>query len=517
MVVADAGGDMTAPADLVLTDAVVHPLADESTTSEAVAFRDGRVVRVGSAYEVGFLVGTETRVVDCDGATVLPGFVDAHTHLETLGQTLVHADLSGADSPSAAVARLRARAAEVPADEWVLGFRFDESEWAASRYLTREDLDAVDHAAPVVAFREDLHLAVLDSTALDRLRDRMPEGDVRTEGGRPTGVVVEDALDAVRSATAPDPAETRRLLRAAQSYANERGVVGVHDMVRRSHAPRVYRDMAAAGELTLRVRLNYWADHVDALREVGLRTGHGSGLVEVGAVKAFSDGSIGSRTARLSTPYADAPDERGQWVVAPAELRELATAAGRAGYQVAVHAIGDEAVRRVVDVLADAPGERHRVEHLELADDDVLSRMREAGLVASMQPNFHRWAGEGGLYDVRLGADRRRRSNRLRAVLDAGVPLAFGSDCMPLDPLFGVACAVDAPTEEGSVSTTEALRAYTRGPAYAASAADRRGTLEPGMAGDAVVLAQSPWETDDVAGVDVVATVVAGDVVYDAR
>jgi hypothetical protein len=507
---------MTAPADLVVTDAEVHPRADESTV-EAVAVRDGRVVRVGSAYEVDFLVGTDTRVLECDGATVLPGFVDAHTHLETLGRTLVHADLAAADSPDDAVARLRDRAGDVAPDEWVLGFRFDESEWSESRYLSREDLDAVDHAGPVAAFREDAHLAVLDSTALDVLGDRLPDEDVKRDAGRPTGVVVEGALDAVRAATAPDRAGTRRLLRAAQSYANERGVVGVHDMVRRSHAPRVYRDMAADGELTLRVRLNYWSDHFDALAETGLATGHRSGLVETGAIKTFSDGSIGSRTARLSSPYADAAGECGRWVVDPESVRRLAADAGDAGYQVAVHAIGDEAIRRAVDALAAAPGRRHRVEHLELADDDALARMADAGLVASMQPNFHRWAAEGGLYDRRLGPERRRRSNRLRAVLDAGVPLAFGSDCMPLDPLLGVDYAVNAPTEAGSISTTEALTAYTRGPAYAAGAEDRRGTLEPGMAADAVVLSASPWAVSDVTSVDVLATVVDGAVVHDAR
>jgi hypothetical protein len=537
---------MTEAADLICTNGEVHALTDPDRTAEAVAVRDGLIVRVGDADEVSFLRGVETRTVDLGGGVLLPGFVDAHTHLPMVGRRLVHADLSGATGPEECVERMRGRGEESTgtADEWIQGFGYDESEWDESRYLRRGDLDAVSEARPVVAFREDMHVASLNSAALDRLRGELPRGDVRREGGDPTGVVVESAVGVAFEAVDPGVEGTRTLVEAAQAHANERGITGVHDMVRGSRAPRVYRDLEREGALTLRARLNYWSDHFDALVEAGLRTNHGSDLVHVGAIKTFSDGSIGGRTARLSEPYDDWPgaeddtpdrgergqaageaegeegDPRGEWVVPPAELRDLVARADREGFQVAIHAIGDEAVDEAIDALAasDAPGRaRHRLEHVELADDDAIERIADLGVVASMQPNFHRWARPGGLYDSRLG-DRRTETNRLRAFADAGAHLAFGSDCMPLDPLLGVHHAVNAPTEGQRLGVTEALRAYTRGAACAGFDEDRLGTIEVGKRADLVALDRSPWESpDEIRAIDVSLTVVDADVVYDGR
>jgi predicted amidohydrolase YtcJ len=541
---------MTDAADLILTNAEVHALTDPDTTHEAVAIRDGEIVQVDSAYEVEFLEGVETEVIDLDGRVLLPGFVDAHTHLQTMGRYLVHADLSGADGPEDCVERLRESAADRPEDDsearpegaprderagearehWVLGFGFDESTWDESRYLDRDDLDRVTTDRPVAAFREDMHVAAVNSVALDRFRDEMPEGDVRTEGGEPTGVLVEEAVDVIYRDIEPDAGQMRDLLGAAQRAANRRGVTGVHDMVRRTRAPEVYRAMDLAGDLSVRVRLNYWSDHLEAAEELGLRTNHGSAMVRTGAIKTYTDGSLGGRTAKLSEPYADGDSEAGsasengtgQWVVDPDELRDLVRRADDAGFQVTAHAIGDEAVDAVLDAYeaeSDDPGAaRHRVEHAELASDEAIERFADLGVVASMQPNFLKWAGADGLYQDRLGTDRRVTSNRFPAYLDAGAPLAFGSDCMPLDPLLGVHHAVNAPAEEQQLSVTDALRAYTLGAAYAGFDEDRLGTVEAGKRADLVALDRSPWEhSDAIEDIDVALTVVDGDVAHDGR
>ncbi|MCU4740796.1 amidohydrolase [Natronoglomus mannanivorans] len=506
---------------------------DSEPDAEAIAVTDGEIVGVGKTSDIEFLEGVETEVVDCGGRVVLPGFVDAHTHMETLGKYEVHADLADAESAADCIERLETQAETEPDREWVLGFGYDESGWADARYLTREDLDRVSEDRPVVAVRVDMHTASLNSVALERLREELPNEDVETTGGEPTGVVVERATDVVWDAIEPDLEETRELLEAAMEYATARGVTGVHDMVRDSHAPRVYRDLAADGELPIRVRLNYWSDHVESVLETGLVTNAGSEFVRVGAIKTFTDGSIGARTAKLFDPYADAGDgdgsedeaeaegERGQWVVDPDELRSLVDRVDDAGLQLSVHAIGDEAIEETVSALestSDAETARHRIEHAELATDDQLERMARARIVASMQPNFHRWAGEDGLYDRRLGDERRARSNRLRDVLDAGVPLAFGSDCMPLDPLLGVHHAVTAPAEAQRLTVTEALQAYTAGGAFAGFDEDRLGTLEAGKQADLVVLEQSPWkQSDRIDEIDVAMTVVNGEVVSDER
>ena len=511
---------MTRPADLVVTNAEVHTLADPDETHEAFAVRDGRVVRLGTTYDVEFLAGADTTTIDAGGRVAIPGLIDAHTHLLNAGRTLVHADLSAADSADEAVALLRERAAAVAEGEWVLGFGYDESTWDESRPLTREDLHAVSETAPVVAFREDMHVASVNDPVFERLREEMPDGGVRTAAGEPTGVIVEEAVDPVYEAIEPDADEAEELVRAVQSTANERGVTMVHDMVRQSKAPEVYRDLDLADELTLRVRINYWADHLDSLVDAGLRTNHGSDMVQTGAVKSYTDGTFGGRTAKLHEPYADDADETGTWVLDPDEIHDLVGRADAHGFQVTLHAIGDAAIDAVLDVYEETtdPGvARHRVEHSELASDEAVDRMADLGVVASMQPNFHKWGFETGLYDDRLG-DRRTDANRLPAYLDAGAPLAFGSDCMPLDPLLGVQYAVNAPSEGQSLGITEALRAYTAGAAYAGFDEGRLGTLEPGKRGDFVLLEGSPWEQPDrIDEIEVALTAVDGDVVYDGR
>jgi len=531
---------MTAAADYIFTNAEVHALDDDDSTAEAVAVRDGEIVRVGNAYELDFLNGVETEERDLGGRVLLPGFVDAHTHLSHVGRSLVYADLAAADSPDDSVALLADSAGDEESDagrddpdsdDWILGFGYDESTWDESRYLTREDLDRVSTERPVAAFREDMHIAAVNSAALDRYVAEMPEEDVQTADGDPTGVIVEEAVDVIYEAIEPDADEMRTLLDAAQREAHRKGVTGVHDMVRQSRAPAVYRQMELDGDLALRVRINYWSDHLDAVVETGLRTNHGSEFVRTGGIKTFTDGSFGGRTAKLSEPYADAESAAsesdgddpatGQWVVAPEELRELVGEADAADLQLTAHAIGDEAVEEVLaayETTDDPTSSRHRVEHAELVGDESVERFAESGVVASVQPNFLKWAQEGGLYDDRLGSERRARSNRYADLLEAGVPLAFGSDCMPMDPLFGVHQTVNAPEERQRLSVTEALRAYTRGAAYAGFDEERLGTVEAGKKADFVVLERSPWDhPEDIENIDVALTVVDGDVVYDGR
>jgi predicted amidohydrolase YtcJ len=498
---------MTHAADSIFENADGHTLGPTDESFDAVAVYEGRIVRIGSDHEVRFLEGVETDVIDCAGRTLLPGFIDAHTHMEVVGRRLLHADLGAATGRGEALDLLRAESS----GEWVLGYGYDESTWDDRWYLTRNELDAVSTERPVVAFREDLHTASANSVVLDRYADELPESGVERKRGEPTGVITEDAAEFLRAETAPDRAETKRLVEAARDHAHERGVTGVHDMVRRSHAPAAYRELARDGNLDLRVRLYYWADHLDAIDELGLVTNGGNEYVEVGGVKTFTDGSIGAGTAKLSTPYADR-DGTGEWVVPPEELAGIVERATALDLQLAVHAIGDEAIAETLDALPADTALRHRIEHAELLPDDLSA----FDAVASMQPNFLRWAREGGLYETRLGDERTAASNRVSDVLDAAVPLAFGSDCMPLDPLYGVQQVVTAPRESQRLSVTEALRAYTSGAAYAGHDEDRLGMIAPGMCADFVILSESPWEVDPstIAGVEVEMTVVDGEVVH---
>jgi len=503
---------MTAAADRIFTNVDGHTLTDPDESFEAVAVRDGRIVRVGRASEVEFLEGVETDVIDLGGATLLPGFIDAHTHMDVLGRRTVEAELADVASPDGAVETLTDHAATTD-DGWILGFGYDESTWDDARYLTREDLDRVSEERPVAAFREDLHVVSVNSVVLDRYAKEFPASDVRTTDGEPTGVLVEDAVGVITDALAPDAETTREYLLAAQSVALERGVTGVHDMVRNPHVPGIYRDLDLQGDLDLRVRLNYWSDFLDHVEGAGLRTNHGSDRVRTGAIKTYTDGSIGGRTAKLSAPYADT-DDTGNWVVDPAELRDLADRVDAAGLQMTTHAIGDEAIEVTLDTYEEIEGKRQRIEHAEVLTDALVERLGESDVVVSAQPNFHRWAREDGLYDTALGAERRKRTNQFGALEETGARLAFGSDCMPLSPLYGIEQAVTAPEPSQRLSVTDALRAYTLGSAYAGFDEQRLGTIEAGKRADVVALEESPWEvqTNEISDIGVRATVVDGEI-----
>ncbi len=504
---------MPAYADLIITDAHIHTVDDDRSVAEAVAISDGRIVRVGDMTSVERLADVETTIIPCDGRVVLPGFIDAHTHMESTGRHLVHADLSEATTREEAIDLLTR--GDI-GHEWIFGFGYDESTWPEGELLRRDDLDEVSTERPVVAYRVDMHTASINSVALERVGDTLPEDDIELDEGEPTGLITEDAVGVVSEQTA-DASPTLTLLEAATAHALSLGVTCVHDMVRHSDAPRVYRALDIKDELDLRIRLNYWSNHLDAVDELGLQTNHGSDRVEVGAIKTFTDGAIGGRTAKVTEAYVDG-EGTGTWVVDPDELEALVKRVDDAGHQLTIHAIGDEAIEVTLDKLesTDSPGRsRHRVEHVELASDEQIQRFTESGIIASVQPNFHQWSGEGGLYDRRLGEARSRGSNRFRTMADAGVNLAFGSDSMPIGPLYGIHCAVNARDPSQRLTVDEAIEAYTLGSAYAGFAEDDLGSIEPGKLADLVILEESPWEVPNaIAEIEVWKTIVGGEVVY---
>jgi predicted amidohydrolase YtcJ len=273
--------------------------------------------------------------------------------------------------------------------------------------------------------------------------------------------------------------------------------------------------------LDLRITYYVRADQADSLVDLELPHGFGDDRLRIGGVKTFSDGAIGSQTAYLYGEFADDPGNSGGMVNDGDTLREWYRQAARADQQVATHSIGGAGIDVVLDQYEavieefDLEDHRFRVEHLEMATDEAIERLAELGGIASMQPNFLQWSEEGALYDSRLGTENLSENNRYADVLDAGVPLAFGSDKMPPGPLYGIEHAVTAEYDSQRLSADEAIAAYTRGAAYAESMETEKGTLEPGMLADAVVLDGDPFATDEPIGdVAVAGTVFDGSFVY---
>jgi len=500
----------------------IHTMDPRRPVARAFAVRGDRIVAVGTEAQAERWRSrgtTEWRLPP--GRTVVPGFVDAHAHLATDAWRRTWVDLGGCASLEDAFDRLRARVATARHGEWIVGRGWDESTWPVKRYLTRHDLDRVSATHPILVNRVDGHMCSVNTVAFRG--SGLAAGVAGVELGpdrQPTGVLKEEAAERARAQMTPPTGDAlANLLADAIAHVHSLGITSVHDIVHPRHVD-AYERLRRQNRLGIRAYLMPYAEDLDAYVASGFRTGFGDEWLRLGAVKVFSDGSMGARTAALFDPYDDAPRESGGLVYSPKALTALLARAHGAGFQAAVHAIGDRAIDVVAEslgrVLEREPREdhRHRIEHFELPSEEVLDRVKELGLVASMQPNFVvRWSGPGEMYERRLGRRRLARNNPYREVLRKRIPLAFGSDGMPYGPLYGLGGPVDAPFPAQRISAVQALRSYTAGSAYAGFSEHEVGTLAAGKLADFVILTGDPTKAPlDSLAVD--ATVVGGRVVY---
>ena len=513
---------MAGDADLVLVDGRVFTSSRERPWARALAVRGDRVVAVGTSRQAEAWAGPRTRVLDLCGRVVVPGFVDAHAHMADAAGEIGWAVLDGARSLEDALGILRSSAVRSPGDAWVVGIGWDESGWPERRYLLREDLDRVATDRRVVAVRRDRHMGSLNSKALEAAEPfRGMRGFEVDPAGRPAGVLKEDAFLAFWERIEPSEEAVYAGLGTMARRAHRLGITSIHDIVD-LRGIRGYWRARRAGRLGLRVYLVPRDDLLPSLETSGLSTGLGDAWLRLGAIKVFSDGSLGAYTAALDEPYAGRRGDRGILVHPPEELAALLARAHRAGFQTATHAIGDAAIRVVLEalegVLAGEPRAdvRHRIEHFELPDEDMLRRAKALRLVASCQPNFIGWcSGPGGTYEDRLGKVRARRNTPFRRILRRGIPLCFGSDGMPYGPLYGLHWAVNGFFEDQRIPVEEAFRAYSAGGAYASFEEGDKGTLEAGRLADFLVLDGDPFrEPDRIREVRVESTWIGGRKVF---
>jgi hypothetical protein len=513
---------MPGDADIVLVDGKVFTAARERPWAKALAVRGDRLLAVGTSVQAERWRGRHTALVDLRGAVVLPGFIDAHAHMADSAGERGWTRLDATRDLEEAVLRLRTAAASTPPGGWVVGIDWDEAKWPERRFLMREDLDRASTDHPVVARRIDCHIGSLNSKALELAADLVGVRGFEVDAsGRPTGILTEDAFGELHRRFETGEAGIERGLPAVARMAHRLGITSIHDVVTQV-GWKAYQRARRAGRFRVRVYAMPRDSMLSGLADGGLSTGFGDPWLRLGAIKIFADGSLGAYTAALAAPYAGRPGERGMLIHSPTELRSILTTAHRAGFQTATHAIGDAAIRLVVETLDEvqdaAPRKdaRHRIEHYELPDDDVLRRTRAARIVASCQPNFvGQWSGPGDLYETRLGTERVAANNPFRKILRARIPLCFGSDGMPYGPLFGVHWAVNGFFEGQRLSPEEAIRAATAGGAYAAFEEQEKGTLEAGKLADFAVLRGDPFETPDrIARMRIESTWVGGERVY---
>ncbi|NOX45217.1 MAG: amidohydrolase [Caldiserica bacterium] len=458
--------------------------------ADALAVRGGVIQAVGGSSELQGFIGPHTRILDLNGQVVLPGFIDAHTHFVRVGlERTLYVDLSDVGSLDEALERLRAAARERRGD-WVVARGWDESRWPERRPLERADLDRAVPRQPCCAIRVDGHLVVCNTPALARCPRADDELVDRKRGHLREGAAWE-LLDTI----VPDLATLVDAIAAASRHAAELGVTAVAEMSGKPEYLRAYLHALEEGVLRTRIFLYIPQDRPGAAAALGTARDPGGELLRVVGVKAFVDGSIGARTAALTSPYRDG-DTAGTILLGAEELARIWREVSHAGLQLAVHAIGDRAIAEVLRAarLAGVSGHgRHRIEHLELPTEEHLREMADLELVASMQPNFVvNWSGPGKLYERRLGPERDACIDPHALVLAHGIPLAFGSDGMPMGPLYGLPGAVSPPYEAQRIPVEEALRAYTAGAAFSLFAEDELGEIAPGKRADLVVLSDDP-------------------------
>src|SRR6184192_321614 len=491
-------------AELVLVGATVFTGSSRRRWAKALAIGNGRILAVGTEGQVSRAADRGTRRLDLHGRIVVPGFIDAHTHMADSAGELGWTRLDGTRSMTEAIARLRKAAARTARGAWVIGVDWDEAKWTERRYPMRDDLDRASKDRAVVARRIDCHMGSLNSVALEAARDLVGLPGFEVDGsGRPTGILKEEAFAELHDRFASGPAVIERNLPRIARMAHRLGITSIHDGVPMP-AWQAYQRAHRRGGLRLRVYAMVPGTATASLAQTAIQSGLGDEWLRLGAVKVFSDGSLGAFTAALDAPYEGRAKERGMFVHPPSKLRETLETANRAGLQTATHAIGDAAVRLVTETLASVEEEnpretlRHRIEHYELPDEDVLRQTKQAGLVASCQPNFiGQWSGPGDVYEHRLGSIRMARNNPYRRIARLGIPLCFGSDGMPYGPLYGIHWAVNGYFEDQRLSPEEAFRAYTAGGAYASFEELQKGTLETGKFADFVVLEGNPFRNPE--------------------
>ena len=550
VVLIGCSADAPPPADLVLLGGRVVTLDPARPEATAVAARGDRIVAIGDEERVRRLVGPDTHVVELVDELVIPGLIDAHGHFLGLGLSQMQLDLTSAASWNELVDGVAAAAAEAPAGSWVIGRGWHQEKWAVAAEPSVEGLPVHDELSrsvpdhPVLLVHASGHAAMVNRRALDLAgitadTPDPPGGEiVRGADGEPTGVLRETAeeLVAALAAERTDPAAIRRRVELAGAECLRHGVTSFQDAGTSLGELETLRAMAEEGALPIRL----WVmldDDTETLRTALPRVivrGAGRNHLTVGGIKRWVDGALGSHGAWLLAPYDDLPTSTGLNIVTADELRAAALLAAEHRLQLCSHAIGDRANRVTLDVyesvlagLSDGDDRRWRVEHAQHLHPDDIPRFARLGVVASMQP-VH-CTSDGPWVVPRLGERRAREGAYMwRGLLDSGALLASGTDVPvePVDPIATFHAAVTRKMADGApfhpdqaMTRDEALRSMTLDAARAAFEEDLKGSLDVGKLADLTVLSADLLEVpeDEIQDVEVVYTIVGGEVRYAAR
>jgi predicted amidohydrolase YtcJ len=532
------GATRTDP-ELILYNANVMTVDSGQPRAQAVAIAGGRFLAVGSNEDIRGMAKPGTRRIDMGGRTMVPGFIDAHTHPSYAGirhLRWVDCDLRSIAEIQSAI---RERAAKTPPGDWVIGFKYDDTKTREGRKLTREDLDAAAPDHPVFIEHRGGHTAYVNSLALRRAEVSEtvadPPGgqyDRDFATGRLTGGLRENATEPFRKLlpTRFTRDEMRQGVKLISRMMTRTGVTSVHDAEATPEDLLAYQDAREAGELSFRVYCFLQHRFLERMRAAGVRTGFGDEWVRLGAIKLVCDGSISERTARLTEPYVGRPNDYGILVASEEELYAAARQAHEAGWQIGTHANGDAAIDIMLRIYERLQKEmprrdpRYRLEHCTVVNPSLIGRIRALGAIPTPFSTYVYYHGE----KMReYGPERLNWMFAVRSFLDAGIRVTQASDYPPgpFEPMMALRSEVTRTDSHGNlwgpkqrVTVEEAIRVGTINGAYASFEEHRKGSIEAGKLADLVVLGRDPTRTDPTALIDIPVerTMVGGRWVYES-
>ena len=532
-----AGNWFSSTPDTVLYNANVITVDPSQPGAEAIAVSNGRILAVGSDADILRLAGPGTLKIDVGGKTIVPGFIDAHSHPASSGlQHLrnVDADLRSIEAIKEVI---HERAKITPKGEWILGFKYDDTKTREGRIINRNDLDEAAPDHPVTITHRGGHSSYVNSRALELAgySDSSPDpkgGKLGRENGRLNGQLLENAVDPIwnqipNTFTRADHQEGVRIITKMMTKS---GVTSVTDAYGSSTDLAAYQDALQADELSMRIYCMISYRQIQDMLDAGLQTGFGNEWVRIGGMKITLDGSISERTARLSQPYMGRPDDYGIIVMDEEEIYPYALKAHQNDWQIGVHANGDVAIDKTLNIYERLQKEhprkdpRFRLEHCTVINPDLVRRIKALGAIPNPFSTYVYFHGEKM---KEYGAERLENMFAVRSFLDAGIKVTQTSDYPPgpFEPMMALQSSVTRTDMNGTlwgpsqrITVEEALKVGTIHGAYASYEEDIKGSITTGKLADLVVLGQDPRKVDpsELINISIERTMVGGKWVYES-
>lgn len=508
--------------DLILTNLDGVVMDEQDSRVQAIAIKNGKIVRVGKMNEIEALRGSSTRLLDLRGRCVLPGFIDTHVHFSLTGLLLASLDLSSVRSFDGLFNLLRREIDRAGSRGVILGMRIDETLMKERRLPTKDDLDKVAPENFLWLLHVTGHASIVNSKTLQSFAfpPQMVGVDKDPRSGEPTGVLRADANYATYAKIDEvlDERFLGKMIGMASETALRAGVTTIHALEGGTWGERGLHYLREhSNELPIRILIYDQTTNVSKVIEMG--------LTRIGGC-LLADGAFETHTGAMLEPYSDDPKNNGTLYFTQEAMNDFVLNAHRKGLQIAVHCEGDAAIEQVLSAYENAltafprNDHRHRIEHCEVPTAEQVCRIAKAGVALGMQPAFiHHWGQPGGKYETLLGKGRLARCHPYRRLVDLGILFAGGSDSFvtPIDPILGIHALVNASFENQRISVKEALKAFTINAARIAFEENAKGTIEAGKNADLVVLSNDPFkvEPSKIRDIKVLMTIVGGNLAYD--